>query len=39
MEHFHVMLYEPDMSFIREITNGDVAISAKLPEDGSLAEL
>lgn len=39
MEHFHVMLYEPDVGFIKEITNGDVAISSRLPEDGSLGDI
>lgn len=24
LEHFHVMLYQPDMEFVREITRGDV---------------
>jgi hypothetical protein len=33
MEHFHIMLNDPDESFIKEITNGDVAVSASLPED------
>ena len=23
MEHFHVMLFDPDMAFVKEITNGD----------------
>ncbi|KAF2675854.1 hypothetical protein K458DRAFT_425168 [Lentithecium fluviatile CBS 122367] len=31
VEHFHVMLYDPDPEFIKEITNGDVAMTAKLP--------
>jgi len=34
-----VMLYEPDMDFIKEITNGDVAMSSRLPEDGSLPDI
>lgn len=29
VEHFHVMLYEPDMAFVEEITNGDVPLAAK----------
>jgi len=29
VEHFHVMLYDPDMAFIHEITNGDVPQSAE----------
>lgn len=24
VEHFHVMLFNPDPEFIREVTNGDV---------------
>ncbi|EON67335.1 hypothetical protein W97_06588 [Coniosporium apollinis CBS 100218] len=31
VEHFHVMLYDPDPAFIEEITNGDVPLSAKVP--------
>jgi hypothetical protein len=27
VEHFHVMLYKPDEQFLREITNGDVAMT------------
>ncbi|KAI9830553.1 MAG: hypothetical protein M1819_005511 [Sarea resinae] len=30
VEHFHVMLYEPDREFIREITKGDVPLSEKV---------
>ena len=29
VEHFHVMLYKPDPVFLREITNGDVAMTEK----------
>jgi hypothetical protein len=29
VEHFHVMLYDPDLEFIKEITNGDVPMTAK----------
>jgi hypothetical protein len=29
VEHFHVMLYRPDPGFLREITNGDVAMTKK----------
>ncbi|MCJ1292489.1 hypothetical protein MMC34_004040 [Xylographa carneopallida] len=29
MEHFHVMLYDPDPRFVERITNGDVPLSAK----------
>lgn len=31
VEHFHVMLYDPDPEFIKEITNGDVPMTAKFP--------
>jgi hypothetical protein len=27
VEHFHVMLYKPDREFLREITQGDVAMT------------
>ncbi|KAK5122549.1 hypothetical protein LTR85_003812 [Meristemomyces frigidus] len=30
VEHFHVMLFEPDMEFVREITNGDVSLEEKI---------
>ncbi|MCJ1305604.1 hypothetical protein MMC08_008419, partial [Hypocenomyce scalaris] len=30
VEHFHVMLYDPEMSFVEEITNGDIPLSAKV---------
>jgi len=30
VEHFHVMLYDPDMTFVEEITNGDVPMVAKV---------
>ncbi|KKA21028.1 hypothetical protein T310_4934 [Rasamsonia emersonii CBS 393.64] len=26
IEHFHVMLYKPDMEFVKEVTNGDVPL-------------
>jgi hypothetical protein len=29
VEHFHVMLYDPDPAFIEEITGGDVPMTAK----------
>lgn len=29
VEHFHVMMYDPDPEFIREVTNGDVPQCAK----------
>lgn len=31
VEHFHVMLYDPDLAFIEEITHGDVPLSKKAP--------
>ncbi|ODH12684.1 hypothetical protein ACO22_08019 [Paracoccidioides brasiliensis] len=27
IEHFHVMLYQPDPVFLRDITNGDVPVT------------
>lgn len=33
MEHFHVMMKDPDMDFIGEITKGDSPASAQLSED------
>ncbi|KAJ5808158.1 hypothetical protein N7474_009427 [Penicillium riverlandense] len=30
VEHFHVMLYRPDMAFVEEITHGDVPLIARL---------
>jgi hypothetical protein len=30
VEHFHVMLYNPDPEFIREITNGDAPMAVKV---------
>ena len=30
MEHFHVLLFNPDMDFIKEITNDDVPLSRLL---------
>jgi len=30
VEHFHVMLYNPDPEFIREITNDDAPMAAKV---------
>lgn len=29
VEHFHVMLYDPDPDFVKELTNGDVPMSAR----------
>lgn len=31
VEHFHVMLYDPDPAFVKEITNNDVPMRAKCP--------
>ncbi len=30
VEHFHVMLYDPDPAFVQKITNGDVPLSRKI---------
>lgn len=30
IEHFHVMLYDPDPEFVQEITNNDVPLAAKI---------
>ena len=30
VEHFHVMLYDPDMEFIREITHNDIPLAIKV---------
>lgn len=30
VEHFHVMLFDPDPAFIDEITNGDVPLCRKV---------
>ncbi|MCJ1391832.1 hypothetical protein MMC18_004699 [Xylographa bjoerkii] len=30
IEHFHVMLYDPDPGFVQQITNGDIPLSAKV---------
>ncbi|KAH7417178.1 hypothetical protein BKA64DRAFT_657205 [Cadophora sp. MPI-SDFR-AT-0126] len=30
VEHFHVMLYDPDPEFVKKITNGDVPLSQKV---------
>lgn len=29
VEHFHVMLYDPDPAFVKEITKGDVPLCEK----------
>lgn len=30
VEHFHVMLYDPDLEFISKVTGGDVPLSQKV---------
>ncbi|KXS94127.1 hypothetical protein AC578_5311 [Pseudocercospora eumusae] len=30
VEHFHVMLFDPDMDFVRKMTNGDVPLAQKV---------
>ena len=30
VEHFHVMLFDPDMEFVSDITNGDVPLEQKI---------
>ena len=30
VEHFHVMLYDPDPEFVKEVTNGDMPLSQKV---------
>lgn len=32
VEHFHVMLYDPDMDFIEEITDGDIPAYQKVQQ-------
>jgi hypothetical protein len=39
VEHFHVMLYDPDMAFVHAITNGDVPQSAVARNSGNPAAL
>jgi len=34
VEHFHVMLFEPDMKFVEEITDGDMPLSVRLKNEG-----
>ncbi|KAL8943184.1 MAG: hypothetical protein Q9216_001238 [Gyalolechia sp. 2 TL-2023] len=29
VEHFHVMLFDPDPEFVKEVTHGDVPLSRK----------
>jgi hypothetical protein len=30
VEHFHVMLFDPDMEFVRAVTKNDVPMAEKL---------
>lgn len=30
VEHFHVMLFDPGMEFVKEITNNDAPLSAEV---------
>lgn len=39
VEHFHVMLYDPDPQFLKEITNGDVPMCAKAQQSAGELEL
>jgi hypothetical protein len=32
VEHFHVMLFDPDPEFIKEVTNGDSPLGRKQAE-------
>ena len=34
VEHFHVMLQDPDLKFVEEITDGDVPLSQKVAQAG-----
>lgn len=33
VEHFHVMLFDPDMELVREVTNGDVPFCERMGEE------
>lgn len=37
VEHFHVMLYDPNMDFVRTVTNGDVPLFRKVKQEKQLA--
>jgi hypothetical protein len=39
VEHFHVMLYDPDPEFMKEITNGDVPMCAKAPQSSGYLQI
>lgn len=34
VEHFHVMLFDPDPGFVREVTGGDVPLWERARERG-----
>ena len=36
VEHFHVMLFDPDMEFVRGITDGDVPLAEKVGKPNEL---
>lgn len=40
VEHFHVMLFEPDMKFVEKITGGDMPLSVRLRSEteGEIAD-
>ena len=38
VEHFHVMLYNPDMQFVGNITNGDVPLAEKVDRPNEVAQ-
>lgn len=33
VEHFHVMLFDPDLGFVEELTGGDVPLSRKIQQN------
>jgi hypothetical protein len=33
LEHFHVMLFDPDPAFMERITGGDVPLSRRVTQD------
>ncbi|TKA39939.1 hypothetical protein B0A54_10290 [Friedmanniomyces endolithicus] len=36
VEHFHVMLFDPDAEFVRQVTEGDVALAEKVKKGDGL---
>lgn len=36
VEHFHVMLFDPDMEFVRRVTGGDVPLAEKVGKPNAL---